>query len=169
MATRSSVSREIPTHVVVRPATQADVTEIVAIWGELAVHHAALDSSFAPSDRWQDEYRHFVRSLLGRDDALAVVAVDQARLVGYAVGRISMLPGFFAQRERGYIHDAVVRPDCRRRGIGRQMVEALTAWMHEHGVALVELTVATRNREAVEFWRSVGFDSYMVHMKRELI
>jgi ribosomal protein S18 acetylase RimI-like enzyme len=153
----------------VRPATQADVTEIVAIWGELALHHAAMDSSFAPSERWQDEYRHFVRSLLGRDDALAVVAVDQARIVGYAVGRISMLPGFFAQRERGYIHDAVVRREYRRRGIGRQLVEALTTWMEGSGVSLVELTVATGNREAVEFWREVGFDSYMVHMKRELM
>jgi ribosomal protein S18 acetylase RimI-like enzyme len=169
MATRSSVSREVPAHVVVRPATQADVTEIVTIWGELATHHAALDSSFAPSERWQDEYRHFVRSLLGRDDALAVVAVDHARVVGYAVGRISMLPGFFAQRERGYIHDAVVRPEYRRRGIGRQLVQALTTWMDAGGVAIVELTVATRNREAVEFWRRVGFDSYMVHMKRELM
>jgi ribosomal protein S18 acetylase RimI-like enzyme len=169
MATRSSVSREVPAHVVVRPATLADVTDIVAIWGELAAHHAALDSSFAPSEHWQGEYRHFVRSLLGRDDALAVVAVDHARVVGYAVGRISMLPGFFAQRERGYIHDAVVRKEYRRHGIGRQLVQALTEWMRAAGVSIVELTVATRNRDAVEFWRRVGFDSYMVHMKRELM
>jgi ribosomal protein S18 acetylase RimI-like enzyme len=169
MATRSSVSRETPAHVVVRPATHADVAEIVAIWGELALQHAALDSTFAPSARWQDEYRHFVRELLGRQDALAVVAVDHARVVGYAVGRISMLPGFFARRERGYIHDAVVREEYRGRGIGRRLVEALLTWMRGAGVAIVELTVATSNHHAVEFWRHVGFDSYMVHMKHELM
>jgi ribosomal protein S18 acetylase RimI-like enzyme len=169
MTPSHNVPAHAPSHTVVRPATHADVPDIVAIWGELARYHAALDSAFAPSERWQDEYRHFVRTLLGREDALAVVAVDHARVVGYAVGRISMLPGFFAHRERGYIHDAVVREAYRGRGIGRQLVEALTGWMRTAGVTVVELTVATGNRDAVEFWRRVGFDGYMIHMKRELM
>jgi ribosomal protein S18 acetylase RimI-like enzyme len=152
----------------IRPATSADVPEIVAIWGELAVHHAALDRAFAPSNRWQEEYRYFVRSLLGRDDALAVVAVEGDRLVGYGVGRISVLPGFFARRRRGYIHDVVTRETHRRRGIGRRLVEALLQWMREADVSSVELTVAVSNEGAVAFWERLGFVTYMHHMKRDL-
>jgi ribosomal protein S18 acetylase RimI-like enzyme len=158
----------VPIPCEVRPATLRDVPEIVAIWGELAFHHAGLDSAFAPSVRWQEEYRHFIRGLLGRDDALAVVGVDKGALVGYAVGRISLLPGFFEERRRGYIHDVVTREGHRRRGIGRRLVEALLAWMRESNVSIVELTVAVKNEEAVAFWTSVGFVTYMHHMKREL-
>ncbi len=158
----------MPIQCEVRPATVRDVPEIVAIWGELAFHHAQLDPAFAPSSRWQEEYRHFIRGLLGRDDALAVVGVDGDRVVGYAVGRISVLPGFFEQRRRGYIHDVVTREPYRRRGIGRRLVEALLDWLRECEVSAVELTVAVKNEEAVAFWTNLGFITYMHHMKRDL-
>ncbi|MDR7522617.1 MAG: GNAT family N-acetyltransferase [Armatimonadota bacterium] len=154
--------------ITIRPATIHDVPEIVGIWGQLAVHHARLDHAFAVAGNWEDEYRHFIRSLLGRDDALAVVGVQGDRLLGFAVGRISLLPPFFAQRRRGYIHDVVTREGFRRRGIGRRLVEALLEWMREAGVSVAELTVAVRNQEAVAFWEALGFSRYMYHMKRDL-
>ncbi|MGQ0568056.1 MAG: GNAT family N-acetyltransferase [Armatimonadota bacterium] len=161
-------SVQAPIAYAVRRATFNDVPEIVTIWGDLAFHHARLDDSFAPSRRWQEEYRHFVHNLLGRDDALAVVAVEGDRLVGYAVGRISLLPGFFERRRRGYIHDVVTREGFRQRGIGRRLVEALLGWMREGDVSRVELTVAVMNEDAMAFWARLGFAAYMHHLKREL-
>lgn len=165
---RREVPAGKPAGLLIRPAAAQDVPDIVAIWGELAYHHARLDPAFAPSERWQDEYRQFIRSLLGRDDALAVVAVDGGHLAGYGVGRISILPGFFERHRRGYIHDVVIREAFRRRGIGRRLADALLAWMHDEGVSSVELTVAIRNTEAVAFWEQLGFATYMHHMKRDL-
>ncbi|MDR7555398.1 MAG: GNAT family N-acetyltransferase [Armatimonadota bacterium] len=168
MATTRARPDVMPLDCEIRPATARDVPEIVALWGELAHHHAGLDPAFAPSATWQDEYRYFLRSLLGRDDALAVVAVRDARVVGYAVGRLTLLPGFFAERRRGYIHDVVTRPAYRRRGVGRRLVEALLDWMAQAGVATVELTVAVRNTEAIGFWERLGFTPYMLHYRRAL-
>lgn len=160
---------DAPAYCEIRPATARDLPEVVELWGELAAHHARLDGAFAPSARWKEEYHHFVRSLLGRDDALVVVAADDGRrLLGYAVGRISLLPGFFEHRRRGYIHDVVTRPGHRRQGIGRRLVEALLEWMRASGVTTAELTVAVRNREALAFWRRLGFSFYMRHLKRDL-
>lgn len=152
----------------IRPATVRDLPEIVAIWGELAFHHARLDEAFRPSLHWQEEYRQFIRNLLDRDDARAVVAVEGGRVIGYAVGRITLLPGFFERRRRGYIHDVVTERAFRRRGVGRGLVEALLAWMQESGVTTVELTVAVMNQEAAAFWTRLGFVPYMHHLKREL-
>lgn len=168
MTIRGDASLDMAAGIMIRPAAAQDVPDIVAIWGELAVHHAMLDPSFAPSERWQAEYQHFIRNLLGRDDAMAVVAVDGGHLVGYAVGRISILPGFFERRRRGYIHDVVTKDAFRRRGIGRRLTEALLTWMRESGVLTVELTVAVRNEEAVAFWERLGFATYMYHMRRDL-
>jgi ribosomal protein S18 acetylase RimI-like enzyme len=168
MAIPREVSLEHSGGAVIRPATAQDIPEIVDVWGELAFHHAGLDRAFAPSLRWQEEYRYFIRNLLGRDDALAVVALWDNRIVGYAVGRVSLLPGFFEQRRRGYIHDVVTRDGYRRRGIGRRLVDVLLEWMRETDVSTVELTVAVRNEEAVAFWERIGFVTYMHHMKRDL-
>lgn len=169
MTTRGDASLDMAAGILIRPATAQDVPDIVAIWGELAAHHAQLDPSFAPSEAWRAEYRQFIRNLLGRDDAMAVVAVDGGHLVGYAVGRISILPGFFERRRRGYIHDVVTEEAFRRRGIGRSLTEALLAWMREAGVLTVELTVSVRNEEAVAFWERLGFATYMYHMRRDLL
>lgn len=168
MAVPSKASLDAPIECEIRPATARDIPEIVEVWGELALHHATLDGAFEPSARWQEEYRHFIRGLLGRDDALAVVAIRDARLIGYGVGRISLLPGFFERRRRGYIHDVVTREAYRQRGVGRRLVEALLAWMRESAVATVELTVAVKNPEAVAFWERQGFAPYMYHLKRDL-
>lgn len=168
MSPLRQVPAQVPASAVIRPATLNDIPQIVAIWRELARQHASLDPAFATSDRWQEEYRQFVRGLMWRDDALAVVAVEGEQVVGYAVGRISMLPGFFARRRRGYIHDVVVRRDRRRRGIGRRLVDALCQWMAEAGASSVELAVASRNEEAVAFWERLGFVTYMHHMRRDL-
>jgi ribosomal protein S18 acetylase RimI-like enzyme len=168
MAIPREVSDKHAAGAVIRPAVASDINEIVAIWGELARYHAELDKAFEPSPRWHEEYRYFIRTLLGRDDALAVVAVADRRLVGYGVGRISLLPGFFARRRRGYIHDVVTSESYRRRGIGRRIVQALLRWMRDVEVSSVELTVAVRNDAAVEFWERMGFSTYMHHMQREL-
>lgn len=159
---------EAMTQTQVRQATARDVGEIVSIWGELAAHHTRLDEAFRPSRHWQEEYQRFIRDLLGREDAHAVVAVEGGRVIGYGVGRISMLPAFFERRRRGYLHDVVVREPYRRRGVGRSLVETLLAWMQECDAPTVELTVAVLNEEAVAFWTRLGFAQYMYHFKREL-
>lgn len=152
----------------VRRATARDIKEILPVWGELAVHHAGLDPAFTPSVDWPHEYGAYLRTLIGRDDALAVIARDGDELVGYAVGRITHLPPFFEHRRRGYIHDVYVRMPHRHRGIGRRLINEILAWCARQGVTVVELTVAANNQEGESFWRKLGFKTYMLQMKKPL-
>ncbi len=152
----------------IRRATSRDIGGILPIWGQLAEFHSALDPAFRPAPDWEREYGAYLRALLARDDALAVVARDGEEIIGYAVGRITTMPAFFAQRQRGYIHDVYVRPEYRRRGIGRRLVEEILAWLRRRGVTLVELTVAAAN-EAIPFWERLGFRVYMHQMKLDLL
>ncbi len=156
------------TTVEIRRATSRDIGGILPIWGELADFHSALDPAFQPAPQWEREYGAYLRALLARDDALAVVAREGEQIVGYAVGRITTMPPFFAHRHRGYIHDVYVRPPYRRRGIGRRLVEELLTWLRRRGVTLVELSVAAGN-EALPFWERLGFRVYMHQMKLDLL
>jgi ribosomal protein S18 acetylase RimI-like enzyme len=153
--------------VYIRRATTRDVREILPVWGELAGFHADLDPAFTPSPHWPREYGAYLRTLISRDDALAVIARDEGQIIGYAIGRITALPPFFARRYRGYIHDVYVRNAYRRQGIARRMVQEILRWLRGRGVQLVELTVAANN-DAVGFWQRLGFRIYMHQMKLEL-
>lgn len=151
----------------IRRATARDVREILPVWGQLASFHADLDPAFTPSAQWPREYEAYLRTLIGGDDAIAVIAKEGDAVIGYAIGRITNLPSFFERRHRGYIHDVFVREEYRRRGIGRQLVEEILAWLRRRGVTLVELTVAASN-DALHFWEELGFQTYMHQMKLEL-
>ena len=151
----------------IRRATPRDIKGILPVWGQLAEYHSGLDAAFTPSEHWSREYAAYLRTLMSRDDAIAVVASNDEEIVGYAVGRITTLPAFFATRYRGYIHDVYVMEPYRRRGVGRRLVAEILTWLRQHGVSMVELTVAARN-EAIPFWESLGFRTYMHQMKLKL-
>jgi ribosomal protein S18 acetylase RimI-like enzyme len=151
----------------IRRATARDVREILPVWGELAGFHAHLDPVFTPSAHWPREYGAYLRTLMARDDALAVIAKDGPEIIGYAIGRITSLPSFFEHRFRGYIHDVYVREAHRRRGVGRRLVEEILEWLRARGVTMVELTVAANN-DATAFWERLGFQTYMYQMKIDL-
>src|SRR5438128_5369850 len=140
----------------IRRATIKDIKEILPVWGQLAGFHSELDPAFTPSPQWPREYGAYLRALINSDDALAVVARERLDVVGYAVGRITTLPSFFEHRSRGYIHDVFVKPEHRRRGIGRLLVEEILRWLEHRSVTLVELTVAANN-DAIPFWARLGF------------
>lgn len=152
----------------IRRATVRDIKAILPIWGELASYHAALDPAFTPAADWPREYSAYLRTLMSREDAFAVVARDAENVIGYAVGRISTLPPFFANRHRGYIHDVFTHERFRRQGIGRRLVAELLAWFRDRDVQVVELTVAANNPDALPFWQRLGFRTYMHQMKKVL-
>jgi len=145
-----------------------EIDPILSLWGELAAYHARLDPAFTPSTEWRSTYAGYLAALVGRGDARVLVARAEERLVGFGVGRITLLPPFFADRRRGFIQDVFTHPDYRRRGIALRLVETLLDWLREEQVGMVELTVATNNAEAIRLWERLGFQCYMLHFKRAL-
>ncbi len=58
---------------------------------------------------------------------------------------------------RGYIYHMAVRPDCRRRGIGRELVRLALDSLDREGIAKAALVVFESNEEGNRFWESLGF------------
>lgn len=150
----------------IRPATVRDIPRILPLWEALAALHGELDPALAVEPQAAREYVEFLRDAIGRSDTCVMLAVDGDSVVAFALGRIQVLPLPFRDQRRGWIQDVFTIPARRREGIGRRLVETLLAWFADRRVALVELTVAIRNAEAVHFWEALDFSTYMVRMKR---
>lgn len=153
-------------HLQIRPATVRDIQRILPLWEALAALHGELDPALAVEPEATREYVEFLRDAVGRSDTCVMLAIDGDSPIAFALGRIQVLPLPFREQRRGWIQDVFTAPARRREGIGRRVVEALLAWFTDRRVALVELTVAVRNTEAVHFWEALGFATYMVRMKR---
>jgi ribosomal protein S18 acetylase RimI-like enzyme len=60
-------------------------------------------------------------------------------------------------RRRGHVEDLVVARARRRGGCGRALLEAGAAWARSKGAAQLLLTVWSGNREAEQFYQSLGY------------
>jgi len=58
---------------------------------------------------------------------------------------------------RGYIHHLAVHEDYHRRGCGRALVERVLDEFRRMGVDKVHIFVLTENKEAIEFYRRIGW------------
>jgi GNAT superfamily N-acetyltransferase len=98
-----------------------------------------------------------MRSWLG-GEYRAVVFEEDAGVVGYAL--------FRHEPEHIYLRQFFVRPEFRRRGIGRNALLWLrrNAWGPE---ARVRVDVLIGNKLGQAFWRSVGFNEYCVTLEQE--
>ena len=150
----------------IRAATVKDIERILPLWDALAALHGDLDPALTVERGALRDYAEFLGLALGQPDTCVMLGVSDARVVSFALGRIQVLPLRFQEQRRGWIQDVYTVPERRGEGIGRRVVEGLLQWFARHRVSLVELTVATRNPDAVGFWEHLGFGTYMYRMKR---
>jgi diamine N-acetyltransferase len=86
------------------------------------------------------------------------VFCDIAEWNGEPAGFTSWFLNFstFRGRHGIFLEDIFVRPDFRRRGIGRALLQRLAARCVAEGYALFEWAVLDWNKPAIAFYRSLG-------------
>ncbi len=62
--------------------------------------------------------------------------------------------------ERGRIHMMGVDPDCRNKGLGREVLIAGLSYLKGRGIEVVELTVDSENKAALAIYESMGFRAF---------
>jgi ribosomal protein S18 acetylase RimI-like enzyme len=138
-------------HIEIRRLTPADAD--VALYRDirleaLKANPEAFGSTFEIEDA---QPLSWFSARLGSSDVLG--AFCDARLVAIA--------GFAIQQgqkkaHRGTLWGMYVRPNARKTGIGRRMVEAIVDLARQH-VELVQLTVVRDNEQARRLYASLGF------------
>lgn len=84
-----------------------------------------------------------------RNPQTCLVAVENQMIIG------AILVGLDGRR--AYIYHTAVHPNCRRRGIARQLVETVLTVLNDLKIHKVALVVFKRNKEGNQFWKKLGF------------
>jgi len=93
--------------------------------------------------------RESIAAYLERNPGMSFVATVDGVVVG------AVLAGHDGRR--GYLHHLTVNPDCRRRGIGRRLVDGCLDALREAGIAKCHLFIFNTNETGIAFWESVGW------------
>ncbi|MEA2054990.1 MAG: ribosomal protein S18-alanine N-acetyltransferase [Candidatus Thermoplasmatota archaeon] len=76
-----------------------------------------------------------------------LVYEEKEKIVGYIIG--------IKMGSKGMIMSLAVHPSFRRKGYGRELVEAITKMLDAN---IVEIQVRRSNLNALKFYRSIGFE-----------
>ncbi|MFH1335479.1 MAG: GNAT family N-acetyltransferase [Candidatus Zixiibacteriota bacterium] len=146
------------------PATESHVPEIVEIWKEFMDFHSDIDPYFARNEEGHSKFDEWVKELMKSDTALVLVALDQGQVVAYSLSQINKRPPLFKKVDYGYIYDLAVKSEYRRKGIGEQMLGEILGWFKSRQVDRIELMVLAKNKVAFSFWEKQGFKVFLNRM-----
>jgi ribosomal protein S18 acetylase RimI-like enzyme len=124
-------------------ARSSDALEIAEMSRDLIEY--GLDWSWTPA--------RVRRSISGRE-SLGVVARRQHRIAAFAIMHFG--------DESAHLNLLAVATSHRRQGLGRQLMEWLTATAIEAGIFRIDLELRAQNLAAREFYERIGFDALNV-------
>jgi len=153
---------------VIRPLRPEDLDKLAELWRALAVE--AIPGGpvlYPPTDENVARWRSWVADAAGRGEIEVLVAEEEGLIVGYVLfgGRRGPLESPY---RRAVIHDLYVRPGWRRKGLGRRLLEEALARMRAEGFDMATISVAVTNRDAIELYRKLGFEDFMLTLVRRL-
>lgn len=152
----------------IRNAATEDVAEIVTLRKEVAEYHAALNKQFELSADAIELFTSDLKNNLADKRFRVLVAVNENKILGYAIGKIKVSPPVFVERKFGFIDEFGVTAHARKHGVGKALVNGLLEWFKENGAADIELGVLLQNTAGVNFWRSCGFEDAQLRMYKKL-
>lgn len=154
----------------IRKAGPDDFPQLVFLFEEIdRLHREALPHIFRqPPVPFRTEA--YLEKVLADDNALLLVAEAKDELAGLALvfaPEAKDIP-LLVPRRTAFIDTLVVKETFRRRGIGRQLLEAVEKWSRTRGVDLLELNVWQFNKKARAFYQNTGFETASFRMWKRL-
>ncbi|UCB43309.1 MAG: GNAT family N-acetyltransferase [Dehalococcoidales bacterium] len=142
-------------------ATESHIPDIVELWKEFMDHHKDIDPRFPAREDAHVSFEQHIRELMGTEDTLVLVALDESRVVGFSISQVNSYPPIWVESDKhGFIDTMAITADYRRKGIGEHMLGRIFESFASHGIDRIELTVAARNEVGYSFWRKHGFKDF---------
>jgi ribosomal protein S18 acetylase RimI-like enzyme len=121
----------------IRPFRIPDEPTVAALWEQCELTRP-----------WNDPHKDIARKLAVQPELFLVGVIDEAVMA-------SVMAGY--EGHRGWVNYLAVAPAFRGQGHARTLMQHVEALLLERGCPKVGLLVRTSNREALEFYRHLGY------------
>lgn len=84
------------------------------------------------------------------------------------MGFIQKKPKILKIRQAGYLCDAFILPEYRRRGIAKRLSKEFFKWLKSKNITYVYLDVYVKNIRGLKAWKKLGFKELTLGMRKRL-
>lgn len=154
----------------IREVSQKDYRGICELFAEVDhLRHKNLPHVFQTADG-PARTRKFLSNIIADKDSALFVAVKEHQIIGVILVLTRDITGSRVTLARRYawIGDLVVKKGFRRFGVGRSLVEKAHDWSLGKGITQVELNVWEFNKEAIIFFKTLGYEAIRRTMRHSL-
>jgi ribosomal protein S18 acetylase RimI-like enzyme len=155
----------------IRKAKITDVDDLWHLNSLLNRCHAELDAFWTLKkdpqiirDMCVQYFKKMIRSRL----STLFVAEENGKIVGYIKGTLKSMPPIFQVSVIGQLDTVYLLKSYRRRGIGKQLTDALIQWFQSKQVEYIEVNSDVRNSNALNAWKKYGFKQAMIKMRKKV-
>lgn len=123
---------------VIRAARTDDLDGVIVLW------KTAAENADRPVDR-----RQSIEALLERDPEALILAFEDGEMVG------TIIAGWDGWR--AHLYRLAVRPDRRRRGVARALLDAAQRRLEALGATRLDAMVLNANKDGQQLWEQAGY------------
>ncbi len=134
----------------IRAATTGDVPELLDLIRQLAAYEKLSHRVEATQER----LRQTLFPAIGAPAAECILAFVDGKSAGYAAYFTTY--STFMAKPGLYLEDLFVKPEMRKKGIGRALLLQLARLANRRGCGRMDWTVLDWNRPAIDFYASLG-------------
>ncbi len=153
---------------IIRRATKADIPALIRLNTAQTDYHAKLDPSLKTGKQLKPRMKAFFLKHLPRVKGRTFVAVENKRVIGFAMCEIQKTSPATRMKEIGYMRTIFVDQKSRRSGAGNMLMTAATDWLKEKGMTRIELGAVSNNKIGLNFWYKQGFKERMKRLWKKI-
>ena len=156
--------REKVVEIFIKEAIKDDIEEINNLLTDLIQDERQYDENINKNYAVKNYYEQFFY----KKDYCIIVAKDKSdNILGYGFGFIidygNVYNNKFAQLDALYI-----KPEHRKKGIARQIIQYFTKWSKNNKVSYIQLKVCNNNNKAIGLYEKEGFITDKKILKKKL-
>jgi len=152
-----------------RKATRKDIDALVMLQQELADYHHRIDPNY-----WSKANISFAKSFrnnilnkkIGKRSTHAILVEFNNEPVGFFLAFFAEASPAIIYKKVGSINNGYVREEFRHSGIGKKAIGEIMNWFKKNDVKIVELGVDIQNEIGKKAWRKMGFEEYVLKMRK---
>lgn len=138
----------------IRRARRTDRERLEALWAQLLEEQSELDPRFEVAEdaheRWANDFPLWLEDGTRR----IYVAEPEGVVVGFVNAHRWGPPPIYKDASEVYVDELYVAPEARRRGWGRQLVDAVRGWADELQADRLRIGMLVANEEGAAFWKA---------------